>query len=161
MDMPIIYLLFLFAITLHNIEEALWLPRWSKCAENFYKNVEPDAFRFAVLIITLLAYLTTGLYLFFPGSIIFKYLYFGFLGAMILNAVIPHFIATVIIKKYCPGLITALFLIIPFNTLIIAFAVQSKVIRLGEVIGTTFGVAILLLGLIPLLQKAGKKIINY
>jgi len=45
-----IFLLFLFSITLHNIEESFWLPQWSKYAMKFHKQVEKDEFHFANMI---------------------------------------------------------------------------------------------------------------
>ena len=94
-----IFLLFLFSITLHNIEEALWLPQWSKHATKFHKQVEKNEFHFAVLVITLIAYLCTSLFIFFPNALLFKYFYFGFVGAMIINTIFPHLIATIFLKN--------------------------------------------------------------
>ena len=51
------YFLFLVAITLHNLEEAVFLPDWSQQAGRWHRPVEKIPFRFAVLVLTLLAYL--------------------------------------------------------------------------------------------------------
>ena len=154
-------LLFIFAITLHNIEEALWLPQWSKHAQKFRKQVSKDEFHFAVLVITIFAYLATGLFIFFPQNLILKYFFFGFMGAMIINIIFPHLVSTIVLKKYCPGLITGVLLIIPFNSLIIVFSVNNSIINLSEIIISTIVVAILLLKLIPYLEKIGKNLIDY
>jgi hypothetical protein len=53
--------LFPLVITLHNAEEALWLPGWSKRAGRWRHPVAPGVFRFAVVILTLLAYPVTAL----------------------------------------------------------------------------------------------------
>jgi len=37
-------LLFLFGFTLHNIEEALWLPGWSKHAKKFHHRLKKMPF---------------------------------------------------------------------------------------------------------------------
>lgn len=161
MNTPSIYLLFLFSITLHNIEEALWMPQWSRYAEKFHKEVTRDEFHFAVLVITILAYLATGLFIFFPENLMLKYFSFGFMGAMIFNVIFPHLISTIILKKYCPGLITGVFLIIPFNSLIIFSSVNKSIINFNEVIISTIVVGIFLLGLIPILNKIGGKLIDY
>jgi hypothetical protein len=52
-----LYFLFLLAVTLHNLEEAVWLPDWSQQAGRWHRPVEKIPFRFAVLVLTLLAYL--------------------------------------------------------------------------------------------------------
>lgn len=161
MNTPSIYLLFLFSVTLHNIEEALWIPRWSRYTQKFGKQVSGDEFHFAVLVITILAYLATGLFIFFPQNLILKYFFFGFVGAMIFNVIFPHLILTIILKKYSPGLITGVLLIMPFNSLIIASSLNNSIINLNEVIISTIVVGILLLILIPILEKIGGKLIDY
>jgi len=39
--------LFLLAFTLHNIEEGIWLPKWSKHAKKYYSPVSNREFHFA------------------------------------------------------------------------------------------------------------------
>ncbi len=53
---------FCFAITLHNIEEAIWLPEWSQQSSKFQKPVTSNEFHFAVIVITMLAYLSAFIY---------------------------------------------------------------------------------------------------
>lgn len=161
MNTSSIYLLFIFAITLHNIEEALWLPEWSKHVQKFGKQVSRDEFCFAVLIITMLAYLATGLFMIFPQILILKYFFFGFIGSMIVNVIFPHLASSIMLKKYCPGLITGIFLIIPFNSLIMVFSLNNKIINSSEIIISTVVVGIFLLILIYILKKIGGKLIDY
>ena len=47
-------LLFILGFTLHNLEEAVWLPKWSQVAKKFHKPVTTNEFIFAVLVITVL-----------------------------------------------------------------------------------------------------------
>lgn len=54
-----------------------------------------------------------------PESDIAKWIFIGFLGSMVINAIFPHLIATVVMKKYAPGLLTGLLLNIPVNSLVI------------------------------------------
>ena len=82
-----IYLLPLLAIIIHNIEEALWLPQWSKYAKKYHKEVKAYEFHFAVLIVTALAICVTSAMMLYPGNIIAKFLYFGYFGMMIINAI--------------------------------------------------------------------------
>ena len=156
-----IFLLFLLSITLHNVEEALWLPQWSKYAMKFHKKVEKNEFYFAVLIITLIAYLSTSLFIFFPNVLLLKYLYFGFVGAMLINTIFPHLIATIIMKKYSPGLITGMLLQIPVNSLIIVKSINSGVINPYYLLLSTVVVGALLLLIIPVLFKIGTTITSY
>jgi len=147
--------LFCIAITLHNMEEALWLPKWSQQASKFQKPVTSSEFRFAVIVITILAYLSAFYFYFMPASEWAKWFFIGFLGSMIVNAIFPHLIATILLKRYAPGLLTGLFLNIPFNSFIIVQMFQNDHITWKELIISTIAVGSLLLSLIPLLFKMG------
>ncbi|MGQ3478106.1 HXXEE domain-containing protein [Paenibacillus sp. TY11] len=149
-------ILFLFAITLHNLEEALWLPAWSNQASKFQKPVEKSEFYFAVIFITSLAYLSTFFYLFFPNSTIAKYILIGFLGSMIINTIFPHLLATIVLKRYAPGLLTGILLIIPINSFIIYQFFQNNELTFRALFLSTLIVGGMLLSLIPGLFKVGK-----
>ncbi|GGF60165.1 hypothetical protein GCM10010912_01790 [Paenibacillus albidus] len=156
--MEYLVIFFCFAITLHNLEEALWLPKWSQEASKFQKSVSPDEFHFAVIVITALAYLSAFCYLYIPQSDLAKWVFVGFLGSMILNAVFPHLIATILLKKYAPGLVTGLLLNIPINSLTLLHMFENDLLEWKELLFATIVVGIILLVLIPLLFKTGKKI---
>lgn len=156
-----VYILFVFAILLHNFEEALWYPSWSKKVLNRRKPIGQQEFLFAVLMITVLAVFATSAFIMFPHYNITKYVYFGFLLSMILNVIVPHLIATIIFRKYTPGLITGLALIIPINGFIIYRALSFKTINSIELIISTIVVGGILLICIPLFFKLSKLIKNY
>jgi Protein of unknown function with HXXEE motif len=50
--MDFYYLIWAFplVITIHNLEEAIWLPGWSESTGRWYHTVEPGEFRFAVAV---------------------------------------------------------------------------------------------------------------
>jgi hypothetical protein len=152
---------FCLAITLHNLEEALWLPKWSQLDSSFQKTVTPNEFHFAVLIITALAYLVAFLYLNFSESKIIKWAFIGFIGSMIFNAIFPHLIATLLMKTYTPGLATALLLNIPINTVILFKLHELNLVTLKEIIVSTVVIGIILLAMIPLLFMIGGNLLNY
>jgi len=77
MDYLVVF--FCFAITLHNIEEAIWLPKWSQQSSKFQKSVTPSEFHFAVIVITALAYLSAFSFLYLPESDFAKWIFIGFL----------------------------------------------------------------------------------
>jgi Protein of unknown function with HXXEE motif len=150
--------LFCFAITLHNIEEAVWLPKWSQQVSKFHKPVIPSEFHFAVIVITILAYLSAFYFFYKPTSELAKWFFIGFLGSMIVNAIFPHLLASILMKKYAPGLLTGLFLNLPINSFIIVQMFQKSYFTWKELIISTIAVGSLLLVLIPLLFKVGGKI---
>lgn len=152
---------FCLAITLHNLEEALWLPKWSQLDSSFQNTVTPNEFHFAVLIITALAYLVAFLYINFSESNIIKWAFIGFIGSMIFNAIFPHLIATLLMKTYAPGLATALLLNIPINTVILFKLHDLKLVTLKEIVLSTVVIGIILLAMIPLLFMFGGNLLNY
>jgi len=155
-----LWVFFSIAITLHNLEEAVWLPNWSKHAERFHKPVEANVFYFAVIFVTILAYLSTFLAIAFPSSWLWKYIFHGFLGAMILNTIVPHLASTIILRRYSPGVITGLFLLIPVNSIILYQSVTLGQIKLPDLMFSILAVSIVLLSLLPLFFKIGEYLVK-
>ncbi|MED4402291.1 HXXEE domain-containing protein [Metabacillus fastidiosus] len=151
-------LFFCFAITLHNIEETIWLPEWSKGASKFHKAVKSNEFYFAIIVITSLAYLSSFYYLIFPQSDIVKWVFTGFLGSMIFNAIFPHLLLTIIMRKYALGLATGILLNIPINSFIIQYMLANDMFSIKELIISTVVVGAVLLSFIPVLFKIGDRI---
>ncbi|MGG2017009.1 HXXEE domain-containing protein [Bacillus sp. S10(2024)] len=151
-------ILFLFAITLHNLEEAVWLPEWSNHASKFHKPVGKNEFYFAVIVITSLAYLSTFYYLFSPNSSLAKYILIGFISSMIINAIFPHLLASIVLKRYAPGLLTGMLLNIPINSFILYQFFKNNELTFNELFLSTLIVAGVLASLIPILFKIGKSI---
>ncbi len=50
-----ILLLFVIAISIHNVEEAIWLPGRFATAGRFKRTVSKKEFAFAVIVVTTLA----------------------------------------------------------------------------------------------------------
>ena len=124
-----IEILFILGFSIHNIEEALWLPEWSKYAKKFHQEITENEFRFAVIIITAIGYLITFQYFIFSEtSIVSKYLYLGFVSMMILNTIFHHLIATIALKKYAPGLITGILLNVSIGLYILINIIHHKLL---------------------------------
>ncbi|KXK11978.1 MAG: hypothetical protein UZ14_CFX002002558 [Chloroflexi bacterium OLB14] len=153
-----LWLMFPIVITLHNLEEAIWLPAWSKHAKKFHKPIEANVFYFAVIFVTILAYLSTFLAIAFPSSWLWKYIFHGFLGAMVLNTIFPHLISTVILRRYSPGLVTGFFLLTPINSIILYQSVMLGYIKLPDLIISILIVSLTLLSFLPLFFKIGEQL---
>ncbi len=153
--------IFLLGFTIHNLEESVWLPEWSKHAKKFHKPVERNQFIFAVIIVTILGYLITVVEIINnnPGSV-FSYIYLGFIGMMGLNTILPHLAATILLKKYAPGLITALLLNLPLSIIIISRYINAG-INVYFLIIAILVVNGIVLSLLKPLFKFGEKIIKY
>ena len=149
-------LIFPIAITLHNLEEALWLPQWSQYAKRYHKQVNKNEFYFALICVTLLAYLSSFLLMFFSDVVILRFIYFGFVGTMILNAIFPHLIATIVLKRYAPGVITGILLNIPCFSLLVGNAINENLLSPFEFVISTIIVGGVILASLPIFFKIGQ-----
>ena len=149
--------IFMFCITLHNIEEALWLADWlRKNMPSKRKTPSKEQFVFAILGITVLGYLTAGLFILFPDNLYIEYAFIGFVGAMIINAVIPHLLLTIIYRKYCPGVLTGCVLLIPFHIIILSNAVNKGVGVITMLISTLI-IGCILIASVPVFVGMAKR----
>ena len=154
--------LFLMSFTLHNIEEGLWLPRWSKYAGKYHPEVSNNEFHFAVIIFTIAGYLLSFLFLFFGHSVeITKYIYLGFVLMMSLNSIFPHLIATIVLRRYAPGTMTGLLLNLPIGSAIIFSNVKSGVQVKMLILALVVVTGISIISLPPLFKLGGKLIDKY
>ena len=134
---------FALAATIHNLEEALLLPAWSRRA---WRQVEEAAvlpawlrragrrrvevgageFRLGVLALTLVTYFIAVLAA--AGSAVAAYLVCGFALAMALNAFVPHLAASVALREYAPGTASGLLLNLPIcAALLMEAAAESRI----------------------------------
>jgi hypothetical protein len=151
-------LLWLFPIvaTLHNAEEALWLPAWSKRAGRWHAPVAPGVFRFAVILFTIMAFALTWLSARSGKQTVWTYLVFGYIVTMLANALIPHVAATILMRSYMPGVATGVALNLPVFSLLVFLALKEEYVSGWKAAEYSAGVAGLLLLLIPALFKLGK-----
>ena len=158
METPFSWFFWFFpiAFTFHNIEEAIWFPAFSKSAGKFHKPVDKFEFAFAVIILTLLSIIITLLFSVYGKLSIACYLYFAFNFGMLVNVFFPHFIATVVLKKYCPGLLTGIILLIPTTTYILFFGYSNKYFEFPKFWFIAIPFTLLIIGSIPFLFKFGK-----
>lgn len=134
--------------TLHNLEEAIWLPYWSKTAGIWHPKVGATEFRIAVLLITLMFY-----------SIIFcfskyksnrsKFLMGGALVMILINVLMPHLLATVLTLNYAPGVASGVLLNVPVTLYLLIRGVKEGFYKVKNLVlaGICFALAAF-----PLLQ---------
>ena len=153
-------LLFLMSFTLHNIEEGIWLPKWSKYAGRYHPQVKKNEFHFGLMVVTLLGYILTFIFLISGASNeIIKYLYLGFLLMMSFNAIFPHLIATIVLKKYAPGTLTGILLNLPIGLYVIFGWYGEQLVATKLAIGFIVITIVSLVSLRPLF-KLGKRLID-
>jgi hypothetical protein len=153
-----IELLFILGFSLHNIEEAIWLPQWPKNTKTYHKEVSANEFGFAVIVITAIGYLITFQYFLFASKVsISKYIFLGFVLTMMINVIFPHVISWVVSKKYAPGTLTGLLLIWPIGFYLFCNEVADGIELLYVFLASIIMAGTFLL-LIRLLFNLGKKL---
>jgi hypothetical protein len=148
--------LFPIVITLHNTEEAIWLPGWSKRAVLWHSPVTPGSFRFAVVVLTVLAFAVTWLSAISGKQTVWTYLAFGYMAAVLANVLIPHIALTVTLRSYMPGVATAVALNLPVLSLLVVLALREGYVSGWKAVAYSIGVAGILLASIQILFKTGK-----
>ena len=157
MDFNLLIWLFAMAITVHNFEEAIWLPAWSKTAGRFHHPIGMFEFRFSVTVLTLIAYIMAYLSMTGGKGSIGAYLVSGYALAMFLNVIFPHLIATLLMRRYAPGTATAIVLNLPITSMLLyqgfeeGFIDKSVFIYVGPLV--VFGILLL----IPCLFFMGRR----
>jgi hypothetical protein len=148
--------LFPIVVTLHNAEEAIWLPGWSKRAVLWHSPVSPGSFRFSVAVLTVLAFVITWLSAELGKQTVWTYLAFGCMVVTLANVLIPHVALTVALRSYMPGVATGVVLNLPVLSLLVVMALKEGYVSGAKAAEYSVGVAGLLLLFIPALFKSGK-----
>ena len=148
--------LFPIVVTLHNAEEAIWLPGWSKRAVLWHSPVAPGSFRFSVAVLTVLAFVITWLSAELGKQTVWAYLVFGCMVVTLANVLIPHVALTVALRSYMPGVATGVVLNLPVLSLLVVMALKEGYVSGWKAAEYSAGVAGLLLLFIPALFKSGK-----
>jgi hypothetical protein len=148
--------LFPIVIAVHNTEEAIWLPGWSKRAVLWHSPVTPGSFRFAVVVLTVLAIAITWLSAASGKQTFWTYLAFGCIVATLANVLIPHVLATVALRNYMPGLATAVLLNLPVLSLLVVMALREGYVSGWKSVAFCLGVSGALAVSIPALFKLGR-----
>jgi hypothetical protein len=117
-SLPIERLLWLIPIlfTLHNLEEAPSMESWSKRLPlKIHPTVSTRQFTIAVTFLTLSGFLITYIALNFLQNSTAYLLLLGIQAILLFNAIIPHIATTIRFRMYSPGMITAIFITLPYS----------------------------------------------
>jgi len=148
--------LFPIVVTLHNAEEAIWFPDWTKRAGRWHAPVAPGVFRFAVAVFTVLAFGVTWLSAISGKQTVWTYLAFGCMAVTLANVLIPHLALTVALRSYMPGVATAVALNLPVLSLLVVLAIREEYVSGWKAAAYSAGVAGLLLASIQILFNKSK-----
>lgn len=158
LNFDILAWLFVAAVALHNLGEAIWLPGWSRSAGKWHHPVGAGEFRFAVIVLTLVAAAAAWLAQMQGKGSCGAYLLAGYALGMLINVLFPHLLATVFLRRYAPGAVTAVLLNLPITAMLLHRAVAEEFVepQLFAILGPAVVAA---LGLsIPFLFWLGRKL---
>jgi hypothetical protein len=158
MSLTTISWLFTFGVLAHNTEEALHLPAWSAHAGKWHARVEPVEFRFAVAVLSVLLVLVAAAASLAGAGSVGAYLMAGYVLAMVLNVLMPHVLATVVMRKYMPGTATALLLNLPLGALYLRQALSEQNIQPGVFAWSGPLIVLFIVASIPALFALGRKL---
>jgi hypothetical protein len=158
MNLSLIGWLFALGVTLHNVEEAIFLPKWSAQAGRWHSPVQPAVFRFAVAVLSIAALLAAWLAAVGgPGSF-GAYFIAGYALAMGLNVLAPHLAATLALRKYAPGTATGLLFNLPLGGWLLYRALMEGYVDPGVFLYSGPLTVLCILASIPLLFALGRKL---
>jgi hypothetical protein len=158
MDFILLVWLFALAVTVHNVEEAILLPAWSQTAGRWHHPVGPREFRFTVSVLTVAAYVAVLMVVIQGKESVGAYFVSGYALAMLLNVLLPHVIATIVLRRYAPGTLTALLLNLPITFLLLRQGLHEEYIQLNKFVWAGPMVVVMILAAIPVLFALGKRL---
>lgn len=119
--------------TLHNLEEAPFMERWSqRLPLRIHPTVSTRQFVIAVTFLTLAGFLLTYFgvgVLANPGGYL---IVLGIQAILLFNAFVPHIAATIRFRMYSPGVVTAILLTLPFSFYLFRRALAENLLTWTE-----------------------------
>lgn len=115
----LIAILFGVGVTLHNLEEALYLPGWSR--SNLRLLFEPDQriYWVATSLVSLVVWVPIVGVCVSPEGSDFQTVLSGFALLMAVNAFVPHLALSLVKRSYSPGTGTGVLFNLPLGVLLI------------------------------------------
>jgi len=146
--------LFPIAVTLHNGEEAIWMPRWDVQHAAQLPLHPPGALkiRIALLLFTAAAFAITALSQRKGKESIWAYLLFGSIVTLLVNVAVPHVPAALIFRGYAPGVVTAVLINLPLMTYLAMRAVRDDWVRGAKAVAFAVGVPLFLAAVVALVM---------
>ncbi len=147
---------FAAAVTLHNAEEAMALPAWSRRAGRWHVPVGAREFRFATAVLTLLVWAAAAAAAWDGAA--GAYAVGGYALAMAGNAFAPHLAATLALRRYAPGTASALVAVLPVSVALLSAGFAEGRLEWRPFLWTGPLVVLTLLASIPALFALGRAV---
>ncbi len=140
--------------TIHNIEEAVFLPAWSAGAGLWNWHLTVFQFRFAVAAVTLLVYVIIYYYT-RNGNKFSTHLYCGTLVVILVNVFVPHLAVSVLTASCSPGVLSGIILNVPATLYLLRRGLRENLFTYSVLARGTAVIALVMLLLIALSFTAG------
>jgi hypothetical protein len=150
--------IFVLAVALHNLEEALLLPAWVQKAGRWSYPVGAKEFRFTVVVLTAAAAATALAANIGGKGSVGAYLVCGYALTMLLNVLFPHLLATLVLGQYAPGTMTAVLLNLPACALLLNHALREQYIEVHTFLWAGSSTVLAIVAAIPLLFAVGRRL---
>jgi len=140
--------IFLVALSLHNLEEALYLPQWGKSIGLFVSTGE---FLIVVIILTFIAFFSA--FMMFRKGLRGRWACFtlGYAFAMFANVFLPHLLATFYFQRYMPGTATAILFVLPASYVFMSQGLRNRCISRKGLLLVGGGVSTIMAIALPLI----------
>lgn len=148
--------LFPLVIALHNAEEAIWLPAWSRSCDRWRFPWNPKPFRILAAVLTVLAGFLTWMSVRSGNQSVWTYLLVGYAAAAVANAFIPHLWLSLANRRIMPGTWTGIALIAPSLTVLLVLAVRDCVVSVSRAALYFVAVSVVLMGLLQLVYRLNR-----
>jgi len=126
-------ILFGIGVTLHNLEEAMFLPDWAR--SHLKLRFEPNHGTYWVLtsLVSVVVWIPVIGVCVPKQSSSFPTVLTGFALAMAINAVVPHLMISLVKHSWSPGVLTGMLLNLPLGVLLIHERLSDRAISPVEV----------------------------
>jgi hypothetical protein len=115
--------------TLHNLEEAPFMERWSRRLPlKIHPTVSTRQFVIAVTFLTVAGFVITYVGVEVVGNQMGYWMVLAIQAILFFNALIPHIAATIRFRLYSPGVITATLINIPFSVYLFQRALMEHIL---------------------------------
>lgn len=156
-------LIWLLAIaeTIHNLEEAIWLPEWSQTVSMgiWQSPVGTFEFRFAVVLLTVLLYVLIYVFARHENKFL-DALMGGVLLMVIFNVFMPHLIASIFTSDLVPGVVSGMLLNVPVCLYLLWRGLNEGIYKTRTVLLCGLALAAIALPLLQVLFILGRLIIS-
>ncbi|HEY6446979.1 MAG TPA: HXXEE domain-containing protein [Acidobacteriaceae bacterium] len=149
-------LFFPVLVALHNAEEAICIPRWTRGSGPWFAGVQPGVFRFAVVVLTVLVSVITVLSAVSGRMTLWANLTFGCMMTVLFNALVPHIAVSAVQRTLMPGVVTAVVLNLPILSYLVVLALRQGYVSGHDALVFSIVVPVLTMLILPLLFQLGK-----